>query len=78
MRNKKQLELDKLKYQSKILEYIWYSAKANPNWDRETAKLLADMHSLDFNLVLQLGNNAKIKSKFQVMDWDVTRQLHRN
>jgi len=72
MRNKKQLELDKLKYQSKILEYIWYSAKANPNWDRETAKLLADMHSLDYKLVLNIGKSAKIKSKFRSVDWDIT------
>ena len=72
MRNKKQLELDKLKYQSKILEYIWYSAKANPNRDRETAKLLADMHSLDYKLVLNIGKSAKIKSKFRSVDWDIT------
>ena len=72
MRTKAEIELDKKRYNSQILEYIWQSAKGKNNWNKETAKILADMHGLDYKLVLNIGNSAKIKSKFRSVDWDIT------
>ena len=72
MRTKAEIELDNQRYNSQILEYIWHSAKGNNNWNKETAKILADMHGLDYKLVLKIGKSAKIKSKFKAIDWDIT------
>ena len=72
MRTKAEIELDKQRYNSQILEYIWNSAKSNNNWNKETAKIQADMHNLDYKLVLKRGKSAKIKSKFKAVDCDIT------
>ena len=55
------------------MEFIWHSAKANPNWSMQNAKVLADMHGLDVKKVYRLGKEAKYKSSFKVRDWDILR-----
>ena len=74
MRTKAEIELDKQRYNSQILEYIWNSAKSNNNWNKETAKILADMHNLDYKLVLKIGKSAKIKSKFKALDKAIAKK----
>ena len=61
-----------LEYNS-IMEFIWHSAKANPNWSMQTAQLIADMHGLDTKEVYRLGKEAKYKSSFKARDWDILR-----
>tara|TARA_Y100001973_G_C5202396_1_gene338857 strand:+ start:3406 stop:3633 length:228 start_codon:yes stop_codon:yes gene_type:complete len=64
-------ELQRQIYSNNILEFIWHSAKSNPNWNIETAKLLASMHGLDYKEVYKLGRSAKVRSKFVAKDWNI-------
>ena len=60
-----------LEYNS-IMEFIWHSAKANPNWSMQTAQLIADMHGLDVKKVYSLGKQAKYKSSYKAVDLDIS------
>ena len=64
-------ELQRQIYNNTILEFIWHSAKSNPNWNIETAKLLASMHGLDYKEIYKLGKSAKIKTRFVAKDWNI-------
>jgi len=64
-------QLQKQLAHNSVLEFIWNSAKANPNWDINTARLLASMHGLDEKLVYRLGREAKVKSIFRAKDWNI-------
>ena len=60
--------IEKQIHNQKVMEFIWDSAKSNPNWNIETAKLLASMHDLDYKAVYKLGCSAKIRRKFVAKD----------
>ena len=64
-------ELQRQLYNNSILDFIWYSAKSNPNWNIETAKILASMHGLDYKQIYRLGKSAKVRSKFVAKDWNI-------
>ena len=64
-------ELQRQIYNNTILEFIWHSAKSNPIWNIETAKLLASMHGLDYKEVYKLGKSAKVRTKFVAKDWNI-------
>ena len=64
-------ELQRQIYNNTILEFIWHSAKSNPNWNIETAKILASMHGLDYKQIYRLGKSAKVRSKFVAKDWNI-------
>ena len=64
-------ELQRQIYNNTILEFIWHSAKSNPNWNIETAKLLASMHGLDYKEIYKLGKSAIVRTKFVAKDWNI-------